>query len=58
MLHFRNNKRPFSHDRFKSKMSFNFRNKDAATETYLSCLGERLLDIQVTLNRFNNVAED
>lgn len=39
-------------------MSFNFRNKDAATETYLSCLGERLLDIQITLNRFNNVAED
>ena len=43
MRHFRNGERPFSCERFKPKSYFNPRNKDDITETYLSCLLERLL---------------
>ena len=38
MWHFRNDERPFSLERFKPKSTFNPRSKDAAIETYLSCL--------------------
>ena len=58
MWHFRNDERPFCKDRFKPKSTFNPRNKDAVIETYLSCLVERLLDIEIPSNRFNNLTED
>ena len=58
MWHFRNNERPFSQERFKSKSTFNPRNEDAVIETYLSCLGERLLDIEIPSKRFNNLTKD
>ena len=45
MWHFRNDERTFSTDKFRPKSSFNPRNKDAITETYLCCLEERLLDL-------------
>ena len=58
MWHFRNDERPFSQERFKPKSTFNPRNKDAVIETYLSCLEERLLDIEIPSKRFNNLAKD
>ena len=36
----------------------NPRNKDAVIETYLSCLEERLLDIEIPSERFNNLTKD
>ena len=53
MWHFRNDERTFSNDNFRPKSSFNPRNKDAITETYLSCLEERLLDIEIPSKRYN-----
>ena len=58
MWHFRNDERPFSQERFKPKSTFNRRNKDAVIETYLSCLEERLLDIEIPSKRFNNLTKD
>ena len=57
MSHFRNDERPFSQERFKPKSTFNPRNKDAVIETYLSCLEERLLDIEIPSKRFNNLTK-
>ena len=58
MWHFRNDERPFSQERFKPKSTFNPRNKDAVIETYLSCLEERLLDIEIPSKIFNNLTKD
>ena len=58
MWHFRNDERPFCKDRFKPKSTFNPRNKDAVIETYLSCLEERLLDIEIPSKRFNNLTKN
>ena len=55
MSHFRNDERSFVADRFRPKSSFNPRNKDVIIETYLSCLEERLLDIEIPSKRFNNL---
>ena len=54
MLHFRNDERIFSTDKFRPKSSFNPRNKDTIIETYLSCLEEILLDLEVPSKRYNN----
>ena len=48
----------FSQERFKTKSTFNPRNEDAIIETYLSCLEERLLDIEIPSKRFNNLSKD
>ena len=56
--HFRNDERPSSEERLKPKSTFNPRNKDAVIETYLSCLEERLLDIEIPSKRFNNLTKD
>ena len=56
MWHFRNDERSFAADRPKS--SFNPRNKDVIIETYLSCLEERLLDIEIPSKRFNNLTKE
>ena len=58
MWHFRNDERSFVADRFRPKSSFNPRNKDAITDTYLSCLEERLLDIEIPSKRFNNLTKE
>ena len=47
MWHFRNDERTFTAEKFRPKSSFNPRNKDAIIETYLSCLEERSLDIEI-----------
>ena len=53
MWHFRNDERNFSNDNLRLKSSFNPRSKDAITETYLLCLEERLLDIEIPSKRYN-----
>ena len=58
MWHFRYDERLFSQERFKPKSTFNPRNKDAVSETYLSCLEGRLLDIEIPSKRFNNLTKD
>ena len=58
MWHFRNDERSFAADRFRPKSSFNPRIKDVIIETYLSCLEERLLDIEIPSKRFNNLTKE
>ena len=48
----------FSEERFRSESTFNPRNKDAVIETYLSCLEERLLHIEIPSKIFNNLTKD
>ena len=36
----------------------NPRNKDTVIETHLSCLEERLLDIDISFKRFNNLTRE
>ena len=57
MWHYRNDERSFAADRFRPKFFFNPRNKDVIIETYLSCLEERLLDIEIPSKRFNNLTK-
>ena len=47
MWHFPNDKRTFTATEFRPRSFCNPRNKDAIIETYLSCLEERLLDIEI-----------
>ena len=42
----------------RSKSFFNPRNKDTIIETYLSCLEERLLDIEIPSKRQNNLTKE
>ena len=58
MWHFRNEERTFSVDKFRPKSSFNPRNKDTIIETYLSCLEEKLLDIEIPSKRYNNLTKE
>ena len=55
MWHFRNNEKPFPYEKFKPKSTFNPRSKDTVIETYLSSLEERLLDIDISSKRLNNL---
>ena len=43
---------------YRPKPSFNPRNKNVIIETYLSCLEERLLDIEIPSKRFNNLTKE
>ena len=58
MWHFRKDEKPFQYDKFRPKSTFNLRNKDAIVETYLSCLEERLLDIDISPKRFNDLTRE
>ena len=58
MWHFRNNQKPFPYEKFRPKSTFNSRNKDAVIKTYLSSLEERLLDIETSSKRFNNLTKE
>ena len=48
----------FTAEKFRPKSSFNLRNKDAIIETYLSCLEEILLDIEISSKWYNNLTKD
>ena len=58
MWHFRNDEKQFQCDTFRPKSTFNPRNKDTIIEIYLSCLEERLLDIDISSKRFNNLIRE
>ena len=58
MWHFRNNEKPFPYQKFRPKSTFNLRNKDNVIETYLGSLEERLLDIDTSSKRFNNLTKE
>ena len=53
--HFRDDKRDIPINPFKTKSTFNPRNKDAAIEIYLSSLEEKLLKIEK--DKFNNLTK-
>ena len=53
--HFRNKNKDIHRDMFKLKSKFNTRNKDAATELYVSSLEEKLMKIEVPKHKFNNL---
>ena len=55
---FRNDERSFVTDRFRRKSSFNPRNKDVIIETYLNCLEERLLDIEIPSKTINHTKKN
>ena len=58
MWHCRNDERSFAADRYRSKSSFNPRNNDFIIDTYLSCLEEGLLGIEIPSKRFNNLTKE
>ena len=58
MWHFRNDEETFSTGKFRPKSSFNLRNKDAIIETRLSCLEEKLLEIEIPSKRYNTLTEE
>ena len=61
MLHlkwgFRNNKRDITLNPFKTKSTFNPRNKDATVEIYLRSLEEKCLKIKIMKGKFNNLTK-
>ena len=54
-LHFRNDEKELDRNKFKPKSKFNPRNKDAAIEIYLSSLEEKLMNIEIPQNKYNNL---
>ena len=59
MLHFWNNERTFDCNKtFRPKSAFNPKNKDVIIETYLSSLEEKLLDIDIPKDKFNNLSKE
>ena len=58
MWHFRNDEKPFPYEKFRPKSTFNPRKKDTVIETYLSSLEERLLEIDISSKRFNNLTKE
>ena len=58
MWHFRNDEKIFDCDaKFRPKSTFNPKNKDVITGTYLSSLEEKLLDIDIPKDKFNNLSK-
>ena len=53
--HSRNEENKFDLDQFKSKSTFNRRNKDAAMDVYMSSLEEKLMKIKILKDKFNNL---
>ena len=59
MWHFQNDERIFDcNKKFRSKSTFNPKNKDVFIETYLSSLEEKLLDIDIPKDKFNNLSKE
>ena len=56
--HFRNDEKEFDRNKFKPKSTFNPRNKNAAIEIYLSSLEEKLLNIEIPQNKYNNLTRE
>ena len=59
MWHFRNDERIFDCDtKFRPKSTFNPKNKDVIMEKYLSWLEEKLVDIDIPKDKFNNLSKE
>ena len=56
--HFRNDEKEFDRNMFKPKSTFNPRNKDAAIEINLSSLEEKLMNIEIAQNKYNNITRE
>ena len=56
--HFRNDGKEFDWKRFKSKSTFNPRNKDAEIKKYLSSLEEKPVNIEIPQNKYNNLIRE
>ena len=56
--YFRNDEKEFDWKRFKPKSTFDPRNKDAAVEIYLSSLEEKLMNIEILQNKYNNLTRE
>ena len=56
--YFRNDKKEFDRNKFTPKYTFNPRNTDAAIEIYLSSLEEKLMNIEVRQNKYNNLTRE
>ena len=56
--HFRNDEEKFERNKFTPKSTFNPRNKDAAIEIYLSSLEEKLMNIEISQNKYNNLTRE
>ena len=52
--HFRNNEKEFDRNKFKSKSTFNLRNKEASIEIYLNSLEEKLTNAEISQNKYSN----
>ena len=55
---FQDDKKHFNPDKFKPKSTFNLRNKDAAIESYLSSLEEKLMSIEIPKDNYNNLTRE
>ena len=53
--HLRNDENEIDRNKFKLHSTFNPRNKDAAIEIYLSSLEEKLMNIEIPQNKYNNL---
>ena len=53
--HFRNDDKEFDRHKLKPKSTFNPRNKDAVIEIYLNSLEEKLMNIEIPQNKYNNL---
>ena len=53
--HFRNENKDIHRDMFKPKSKFNPHNKDAVINLYLSSLEEKLMNVEVLKDKFNNL---
>ena len=59
MWHFRNDEKIFDFNtKFRPKSTFNTKNKDVIIETYLSSLKQKLLDIDIPEDKFNNLSKE
>ena len=48
----------FDRNKFKPKSTFDTRKKDAAIEIYLNSLEEKLMNIEIPENKYNNLARE
>ena len=54
-MKWRNEENEFDLDQFESKSNFNPRNRDATIEIYMSSLEEKLMKIEISKDKYNNL---
>ena len=56
--HFRNEENVFALDQFQPKPTFNPRNTEVAIEVYMSSLEEKLMKIEISKDKYNNLTSE